>query len=439
MVTVPLPEAFTESILNDSPFGEQLLRALNDEPPTSVRVNPRKKQAFHAEGLDPVPWCKDAYYLPKRPNFTLDPLFHAGVYYPQEAASMVIYSAIKALDLPRGCLALDACAAPGGKTLAMMDAMPEYSACIANEIHPHRSNVLSENVTKWGLDNVAVTNNDTSAFMPLETFFDLVLIDAPCSGEGMFRKDHNARSEWSPNSVKLNAERQTVIINNLMHCVKPGGYLMYSTCTFNRHENEARIQELLNTGKFELFPWEAPSTCTPGRNKIGHYFLQGKNRSEGLFVCILRRNGVLTTPFNFPKAGPIDNFTGIEFTTAKHHELIQQGHTAILRSAILGQYLERITHPFRYVKTGVSTAETTLKGWTPLHDLAMLGSQIPAIACSQQEALMYLRGETFPIPSYAAGFYTLHYQGVPLGFIKHLGHRFNNLYPKNWRIRMQLR
>lgn len=439
MVIPPLPNDFIQSILTNSPFGQTLLDALNGPSPTSVRINPRKKMAFDNSGLEPVPWCKEAYYLEQRPNFTLSPLFHSGTYYPQEAASMAIYDLVASLKLHEGCIVLDACAAPGGKTLAMMDALPDRCAAIANEIHPHRANILCETITKWGLDNVAVCNNDTSIFRDLNAFFDLVLIDAPCSGEGMFRKDPNARLEWSLESVHKCSERQSNVINNLISCIKPGGYLIYATCTFNQSENEARIQEILATGEFELQPWKAPSECTVGRDGLGHYFVPSRSRSEGLFIGVLKKCGTLNSnPITFPfTSNP--NFTGLAFDVLANQELIRQNNRAHLRSWVLGQALSKLKIPLRFLKYGIAVAESTVKGWVPQHDLSMYASPFPQIEITKHEALLYLRGETFTIPPSPPGYYLMCYQGTNLGFIKHLGNRFNNLYPKAWRIRMHLK
>ena len=439
MVTIPLPDAFIQAILEDSPFGTSLLKALEEEPITSIRVNPRKKEAFSSEGLEPVPWCEDAFYLERRPNFTLDPLFHAGVYYPQEAASMIIHRMVRALNLPEGAFVLDACAAPGGKTLAMFDALPRNCAGIANEIHPHRANILCENITKWGLDNVAVTNDDTAAFQRLEEQFDLILVDAPCSGEGMFRKDGNARTEWNDEAPKFCAERQTIILDNLIHCLKPGGFLLYATCTFNSHENEQQIQRLMDQYAMELHPWPVPEACLPGRGGIGHYFVPGTSRSEGLFVCLLRKQGVLPDRYSLYPSRVMDDFTGLNIPMDETKVMVQENHFALLLSNQLHGALTSLKIPFRFLKKGAIVAEKTLKGWVPYHDLSMLSMKISGIECSNHEALMYLRGETFPIPPYPAGYYVLRHQGVPLGYIKHLGNRFNNLYPKRWRIRMHLK
>ncbi|MFM7387550.1 MAG: RsmB/NOP family class I SAM-dependent RNA methyltransferase, partial [Bacteroidota bacterium] len=385
MLNVPLPEAFVASIAQDSPFGMPLIEALDHSASTSIRFNTRKPSVVAFEDLEPVPWCPNAFYLKERPNFTLDPLFHAGVYYPQEAASMAIYELIKSLQLPEGSVVLDACAAPGGKTLAMMDALPEKCAGIANEIHPHRANILCENVTKWGLDHVAVCNNDTSIFRDLDAFFDLVLIDAPCSGEGMFRKDPNARLEWSIYAVKKCSERQGIIVNNLINSIKPGGYLIYATCTFNESENEQRIQAILASCEFELYSWQAPNDSLPGRNGIGHYFVPGRSRTEGLFIAVLKKKGTLESLSVALSPSSKESFAGLDINVLPHQEIVQQQKLAHLRSKMLGNALSKLKIPLRFLKVGIAVGESTMKGWVLLHDLAMTSCNLTGIECSKQE------------------------------------------------------
>ncbi len=440
MLNIPLPEAFIDSIRSNSPFGEQLIHALDQPSPISIRINPRKASAKDTSTLRPVSWCAMGYYLEERPSFTLDPSYHAGVYYAQEAASMVLSDLIKNLDLPEGTRVLDLCASPGGKTSAMLDALPSNSVVLANEINRHRSNILSENLGKWGVYNILVSNDSPEAFSDLVDCFDVVLVDAPCSGEGMFRKDKNARSEWKPDSPAFCAARQTEILSHVIQSIKPGGYCVYSTCTFNQLENEDQITHMLADGSFELVSWNAPSACVSGRNNLGHYFLPGVTASEGLYIAVLRKKGTLIpsdeneldlvskdAPFGIIRT---ENQVLIEERTGMH--LLSKGAISLLKS---------IDSPLRIIKKGVKIAEQTPKGWIPYHELALLpfvSSNIKSIELSEREALQYLRGETFPVEAQESGFYKVTYNQMGLGFVKHLGNRFNNLYPKEWRIRMQL-
>lgn len=440
MLNVPLPEAFVDSILMNSPFGHKLIEALDQAAPISIRVNPRKVTAKDLSRLRPVPWCQMGYYLEERPSFTLDPSYHAGVYYAQEAASMVLFDLIKQLRLLEGSRVLDLCAAPGGKTSAMLDALPPNSVVLANEINRHRSNILAENLGKWGVDNVLVSNDSPEAFTNLVNYFDVVLVDAPCSGEGMFRKDYNARSEWKPDSPVLCAVRQTELLGHVIQSVKPGGYLVYSTCTFNKLENEDQITQLLADGSFELVSWKLPSACVQGRNKLGHYFLPGNTESEGLYIAVLRKKGTLT---RWLESDPIpvckDPIFGLVLTENQVLTEDRTGMHLLNKEAFF--LLKSIQSTLRIIKKGVKIAEHSPKGWIPYQELALMNSvetEIKQIALTKREALQYLRGETFPVEAQETGFYMVTYNQMGLGFVKHLGNRFNNLYPKEWRIRMHL-
>jgi 16S rRNA C967 or C1407 C5-methylase (RsmB/RsmF family)/NOL1/NOP2/fmu family ribosome biogenesis protein len=440
MLSTPLPEAFIDSIRLNSPFGDKLIDALDQPSPISIRVNPRKATAKDLSSLRPVSWCAMGYYLEERPSFTLDPSYHAGVYYAQEAASMVISELIKQLNLPEGARVLDLCAAPGGKTSAMLDALPLNSVVLANEINRHRSNILAENLGKWGVDNVLVSNDSPEAFSEVIDCFDVVLVDAPCSGEGMFRKDKNARTEWKPDSPVLCAARQTELLGHVIQSVKAGGYLVYSTCTFNQLENEDQITHLMADGSFELVSWNVPSACVPGRNKLGHYFLPGTTESEGLYVAVLRKKGTVIRSLE-NESFPVwkDPIFGITLTD--NQVLIEERTGLHLLSKETLSLLKSIDSPLRIIKKGVKIAEQSPKGWIPFHELALMNSietTIKRIALTEREALQYLRGETFPVQTQDPGFYIVTYKEMGLGFIKHLGSRFNNLYPKEWRIRMQL-
>jgi 16S rRNA C967 or C1407 C5-methylase (RsmB/RsmF family)/NOL1/NOP2/fmu family ribosome biogenesis protein len=440
MLNTPLPEAFIDSIRKNSPFGEQLIHALDQPSPISIRINPRKASAKDTSAMRPVSWCTMGYYLEERPSFTLDPSYHAGVYYAQEAASMVLSDLIKHLDLPEGTRVLDLCAAPGGKTSAMLDALPSNSVVLANEINRHRSNILAENLGKWGVYNILVSNDSPEAFSDLIDCFDVVLVDAPCSGEGMFRKDKNARSEWKPDSPAFCAARQTEILSHVVQSLKPGGYLIYATCTFNQLENEDQITHLLADGSFELVSWDVPSACVAGRNNLGHYFLPGVTDSEGLYIAVLRKKGTLI-PSEEYALGLVSKDAPFGIIHSENHVLIEERTGMHLLSKGAISLLKSIDSPLRIIKKGVKIAEQSPKGWIPYHELALIpsvSSNIKAIELTEREALQYLRGETFPVQAQESGFYMVTYNQMGIGFVKHLGNRFNNLYPKEWRIRMQL-
>lgn len=273
---------------------ERLLAALSAEPEVSVRVNPDKlslmalREHFGALAGDPVTWAaEEAFYLTERPSFTLDPLFHAGAYYVQEASSMYVgalfdRAAAMLTDAPEGATGrasglrvLDLCAAPGGKTTQLLSHLDDTSLLVANEVVPARATILAENVARWGRSNVAVTQSDPAAFGALRSFFDIAVVDAPCSGEGMFRKDERAVAEWSPANVGLCAARQRRILADFWPSLRPGGFLIYSTCTFNRQEDEDNVDWIVR---------ELGAECLAMR-----HFYPGEDRGEGFFAALLHK------------------------------------------------------------------------------------------------------------------------------------------------------
>ena len=272
---------------------DRIVAALSSEPEVSVRVNPFKlslnalREHFGPLAGDPVPWAADeAFYLTERPSFTLDPLFHAGAYYVQEASSMyvgVLFEGAKAALLDgagraSGLRVLDLCAAPGGKTTQLLSHLDAASMLVANEVVPSRATILAENVARWGCSNVAVTSSDPAAFGPLRGFFDIAVVDAPCSGEGMFRKDERAVAEWSPANVQLCAARQRRILADFWPSLVAGGFLIYSTCTFNRQEDEDNVDWICR---------ELGAGCLDMR-----HFYPGEDRGEGFFAALLRKEDV---------------------------------------------------------------------------------------------------------------------------------------------------
>ena len=265
---------------------ERVLAALAAPPEVSVRVNPFKitlealRSHFGTTAGDPVAWAPgEGFYLKERPSFTLDPLFHAGAYYVQEASSMYVGvlfdKAVTRLGRRGGLKVLDLCAAPGGKTTHLLSRLDDTSFLVANEVVPSRASILAENVARWGCSNVAVTNSDPSAFTALRGYFDLVVVDAPCSGEGMFRKDERAVAEWSPDNVRLCAARQRRILGDVWPAVAPGGFLIYSTCTFNRMEDEDNVAWICS---------ELGGTCLEMR-----HFWPGEDRGEGFFAALVQK------------------------------------------------------------------------------------------------------------------------------------------------------
>ena len=291
-----LPELFLERTrrLMGEEMCNALCEALEKDTPVSVRMNMAKWEHVPVHRSE-VPWSEQGYYLDGRPTFTFDPLFHAGCYYVQEASSMFVEQALRRY-VTEPSVMLDLCAAPGGKSTLCRSVLPEGSLLVANEVMRNRSQVLAENLVKWGHPEVIVTNNDPADFTPLENTFDVILTDVPCSGEGMFRKDPVAVSEWSLENVDTCWQRQRRILRDIWPCLKPGGLLVYSTCTYNREENEDNVAWIAGTLGAEVLPLDVPEEWHITGNLTGeafpvYRFLPHRTQGEGLFLAVLRKHG----------------------------------------------------------------------------------------------------------------------------------------------------
>ncbi|HRE96113.1 MAG TPA: RsmB/NOP family class I SAM-dependent RNA methyltransferase, partial [Flavobacteriales bacterium] len=268
-----------------------LADALQETPPVSIRIHPLKK--FFPENEKQVSWCSLGYYLSERPVFTRDPLFHAGCYYPQEASSMFLYHVLSEILPENPVRILDLCAAPGGKTTLAATLLRENDLLIANEIERPRCSVLRENVLKYGDPRVYVTNNAPENFSALEGFFDIIIVDAPCSGEGMIRKDPRALEEWSETNVRTCTVRQHDILQKIWPALKEGGVLVYSTCTYNTDENEKQIENWISNHSAENIELNVPDEWNITKTKAGdvscYRFFPHKTRGEGFFLSALRK------------------------------------------------------------------------------------------------------------------------------------------------------
>ena len=306
---VQLPAVFTEKtrlLMGEERF-ERYLQSFEEEPPVSIRLNPMKASPNLSKGREfqvldgeRVPWCRHAYYLKQRPNFTMDPLFHAGCYYVQEASSMFLDEVLRQyspLLLEGSGEALDMCAAPGGKSTLLRSALPKDCVLYSNEPIRNRANILLENVTKWGYENHLVTNNYPKDYRKSKLMFDLILCDVPCSGEGMFRKDEATIREWSEQNVEKCWQLQRDIVDDAWACLNAGGLLIYSTCTFNTKENEENIRYFLEQyDDMEVVPiniqpeWNITGSLLEGFHEPVYRFIPGISRGEGLFMCVLRKS-----------------------------------------------------------------------------------------------------------------------------------------------------
>jgi len=439
-----LPEAFVERVTNDPFLGTSLVEALDTETPTSIRLNPWKRTPELILG-NKIPWSRNGFFLAERPSFTLDPLFHAGTYYPQEAGSQLLDAVLQAIELPQNAVVLDLCAAPGGKSTLIASHLNNTGLLVSNEVIQSRAKVLKENLTKWGAGNSIVTNNDPADFSRVPAVFDCIVVDAPCSGEGMFRKDHAARNEWSQNNVDLCSARQRRIVMDVWDSLKPEGYLIYSTCTFNAQENEENIAWFVQELNAEIVRIQLPF-AKADRTNTGWYALPNELDTEGFYLSVLRKPEGRLPRFKPAKNAKLSLVKDLDFLQSfvqlEQQTVIQWQEYVFAIPASFQELMIELHQQLRVIKLGTELGETSRKGLLPNEALALnpaiRKSTIQKLELTKDQALSYLHGDTFVIPG-THGFQIMTYQSEPLGWIKHLGNRFNNLYPKEWRIRMNLR
>ncbi len=439
-----LPEAFVERVTNDPFLGTSLVEALDTETPTSIRLNPWKRTPELILG-NKIPWSRNGFFLAERPSFTLDPLFHAGTYYPQEAGSQLLDAVLQAIELPQNAVVLDLCAAPGGKSTLIASHLNNTGLLVSNEVIQSRAKVLKENLTKWGAGNSIVTNNDPADFSRVPAVFDCIVVDAPCSGEGMFRKDHAARNEWSQNNVDLCSARQRRIVMDVWDSLKPEGYLIYSTCTFNAQENEENIAWFAQELNAEIVRIQLPF-AKADRTNTGWYALPNELDTEGFYLSVLRKPEGRLPRFKPAKNAKLSLVKDLDFLQSfvqlEQQSVIQWQEYVFAIPASFQELMIELHQQLRVIKLGTELGETSRKGLLPNEALALnpaiRKSTIQKLELTKDQALSYLHGDTFVIPG-THGFQIMTYQSEPLGWIKHLGNRFNNLYPKEWRIRMNLR
>jgi len=429
-----LPEAFianTRALLGNE--WEAFYQALQEPSPVSIRLNPAKTQAIPFEGTTPVPWTSNGYYLDSRPSFTFDPRFHGGAYYVQEASSMYLEKVIGEY-LDNTIKVLDLCAAPGGKSTHISSMLPPDSLLVANEVIRPRANILTENLIKWGNPNTIVTNNDPAAFAALPGFFDIILADLPCSGEGMFRKDPAAIDEWSPDNVRLCAQRQRRIVADAWPALKEGGIFIYSTCTYNREENEENLDWILDEYGAEIAV--EPTRFWPHRTK-----------GEGFFIAALRKTNPERSISSNKKQSQKKKTEASKLLVSdwviNPDEFIISEDNNKIRAIPKVHYhdYQSLSRALRLVNAGIDLGEIKGKDIIPAHALAM-SNLLNKEAFAQWEvdqatALQYLRNEALQRlpPALPKGFVLITYQNLPLGFVKNIGNRANNLYPSAWRIR----
>ena len=443
MNKLSLPDDFIaqmQPIIGDD--WQQFEAALSLDPMVSIRMNDK---CSLTQSLKPVPWCPQGFYLEKRPNFTLDPLFHAGAYYVQEASSMFIHQALEHY-VSTDAVVLDLCAAPGGKSTLISQFLKDNGLLVCNEFIRSRSQILAETVQKWGNPNVIVTNNAPRDFESLAGLFDAVLVDAPCSGEGMFRKDEVAISEWSLSNVKQCVSRQQDILKSAWECLKEDGILMYSTCTYNTQENEENVQWLCDTFGAEKLTLKLDATWGITETEQGYHFYPHKTAGEGFFLAILRKTTAVEHPLKLkPKQSIKDKkLSACEayIRDNKQFELIEYKRLIYAFKKEYLAILQAVLDKENVIHFGTALAEQKGNDFIPQTGLALSKwlnrEAFNSVEVNWNQAIAFLRTEALYLPDSPKGFLLICYQNRPLGWVKNIGSRSNNLYPEHWRIRMQL-
>jgi 16S rRNA C967 or C1407 C5-methylase (RsmB/RsmF family)/NOL1/NOP2/fmu family ribosome biogenesis protein len=448
---INLPASLLNDLSEAKGFNEGTFIAAHAEAPTtSVRSNPYKEVGLFGSG-EAVPWCDAGRYLNERPVFTLDPFFHAGAYYVQEASSMFLaYMWRHILADAKGLRVLDLCAAPGGKSTLIASLLDKDSLLISNEVIRARATILDENITRWGYMNTWVTANEPRDFGRLDGYFDVIVTDAPCSGSGLFRKDPGALAHWSETNVQLCGERQQKILADVWPSLKENGILIYATCSYSPQEDEQILDWLAGAYDIETIEVPVPEawgvvSSRSAKGLAAYRFFPDKVKGEGLFIAAIRKKEETgSEALQRFKSGHDKKIQQHAGYLLKDPEVIfmQTGKEEYnaLRPAHEQdwQILQKLVY-FRRV--GLRLGEPAGKDWLPAHDVALgidANSLLPGIEVSREQALRFLRREDMGIEDIARGWQVIRYKGLGLGWIKSLGNRINNYLPKHWRIRMEI-
>jgi len=455
-----LPISLLASLKNLPGFDKAAFVQVHEsgEQVTSIRVNNAKITDYKLEitnlqsgicNLQSIPWSSTGYYLSERPSFTIDPLFHAGAYYVQEASSMFLEEAIKqTMDLSKPLKVLDLCAAPGGKSTLIQSLISNESLLISNDVIKTRANILAENLTKWGAANTIVTNNDPKDFQRLENYFDLIVVDAPCSGSGLFRKDPEAIEEWSEQNVALCGQRQQRILADVLPALKEDGVLIYSTCSYSQTEDEDIMDWMSNelqitNCRLQIGAFNGIVETKTSKGAYGYRFYPDKIKGEGFFIAAFKKQQVVSSKQQVVKTkaeklsvkeivaiGPYMKDASL-FSFIKLKEDIIAIPASLEKDLLLVQSLLYIR------KAGIRIGSVIREELIPDHELAMSTAIAPtvlSIDVDKETALQYLRRAEINLDAKTKGWTLLTYQKLPLGWVKILPGRVNNYYPKDWRI-----
>lgn len=449
-----LPAAFLKSLQGIIGFSPEAFEQVHQsgKQVTSVRLNPAKTDGVlppeFVSLAEAIPWTGLGYYLRQRPSFTFDPLFHAGNYYVQEASSMFLEQALLQLtQRAEPVKVLDLCASPGGKSTHLQSLLPAGSMLVSNDVIRSRAAVLRDNIVKWGAEQVVVTNNDPKDFAGLESFFDVLVVDAPCSGSGLFRRDPEAIGEWSLNNVQLCSQRQQRILADCWPALKENGLLIYSTCSYSREEDEEIMDWIKQELDAENCPltikeeWGIVETESPG-GSLGYRFWPDRINGEGFFLaCFRKRNGDEPGKMNSKKQP--ERVTRAEkewvarWMNIAGKELIKYQQTVYAWPEDHFQDFSILLEKMRVIYSGVKSGELMRDKMVPDHSLAMSGlvlADVPGIDLVAEDAIRYLQRKEIRLEGVPTGWSRACFAGKSLGWMNILPGRINNYYPKELRI-----
>jgi len=445
-----IPKALIDSLQNVKGFDEDAFVKAHEqnEAITSIRYNPAKSAIDNLQSAINIPWCPHGFYLPERPSFTFDPLFHAGTYYVQEASSMFLWQMLKQTvgENLSGLKVLDLCAAPGGKSTLLASYFKD-GLIVANEVIRSRANILVENITKWGSENVVVTNNDPKDFSKLKGFFDVILIDAPCSGSGLFRKDNDAINEWSEENVILCSRRQQRIAADVLPSLKEDGILIYSTCSYSKQEDEDILDWMISNHQLSTIncqpneEWNIVETVSE-KGAFGYRFYPDKIKGEGFFIAAFKKTDGETG----------DSYFSTSFVIPSKHEsalakewikeddglfLFKQNEKIIAIEERWKNDIVFLQNNLYLRKAGVALGSVKGNDFVPEHELALsslMNDKIRKVELTKEQAIQYLQKKELVLEDDIKGWALATYLDKNLGWIKILHNRVNNYYPKEWRI-----
>ncbi|HUQ65000.1 MAG TPA: hypothetical protein VM101_02525 [Flavitalea sp.] len=448
-----VPDELLHSLQHVEGFDKKAFTEVHEQrnQVVSIRINPGKIKDPPFAGCEKIPWSSTGYYLPHRPSFTLDPFLHAGAYYVQEASGMFLEQCLtQCADITSTLNVLDLCAAPGGKSTLIQSCISKESLLISNEVIKTRAAVLVENISKWGGSNVIVTNNDPRDFSRLENYFDVMVVDAPCSGSGLFRRDPDAINEWSTDAVDTCSVRQKRILTDAYPCLKQNGILIYSTCSYSLEEDEDISDWLISAYDLSSLKvvtdasWNIVETKSNVNNAFGYRFFPDKLKGEGFYIACFKKNEGDTVPDAGTKKSKVVKATesvrrNIEpwINQESSVNVFYNGEEVYAFPQSLEASLLTIHSNLYIKKAGVLLGKLVRNELLPAHELALsplVNRELVTISLKKEEALQYLRKEEVTINAHHRGWALVQFERQNLGWIKMLGNRVNNYYPKEWRI-----